>query len=778
MGPRRALVEFKKLKTKHEKGKLKREAFEKQVALLRASSKGTEWKVDVEGNWYKKVDQEWLKDNIDFNTELSPQTLWQLLVMVIKGFVTYLPKRIAFLGFITGVAFVFHTYLVIYPNGGYWPGTNATLDRVLALTTNQGRAVALWTIGSYLLITLFRRVRHLGIKKIVSGCVKAPKRVVQSFTNKQGHVMKFFLILTSILLVLSDQVIKNEAIAYTLIIGAVMGLVVYKSDLSYLVLRLGYQDFARFFKLKNKGFKDIYFDGYQVAVVGAMLLYVVLPKKALFIYGTVFVLILLIFYKQLMQLKNKSKVVSFFALLTFNVGVMALFKVYADDGGVEEAGGFIEWITSPGAFTAVTIGMPPAIGAGLGGLIAIVTDGVGFVDAFVEDELEGFVDLVDDAIDQGSALADDAAEALEEAVTEGAALVEDATEVVEDAILEGSEMIDDAVESVEDALEAGSDLLDDALEAGVEAFDTLADSFEDADDVMEDLYDLVYGSPADKADALADLAEIAWEVPGELGDLISDGSDYVLTSGLADALFDSFDNLVPDWVVKGLEDSAGEAWDMMGAVKDLADMAGWIPEDSPIGGIMDKAGMLKDALENFGMGDNMVYAGIKSYLSNKFKGAIFDKNPALVLMDSLTTLLVGGSEAGEIISPGKTIQGSANFIIDKLTDLYNGTDDAGGRLDNGKYGGVLKVTDETTELIADAVYNPNEFAKDFEDVMTSDDFYDGMYETNKNLWKPKEGSWFIKRAGCYAGEKTCEGLIKIADGVHIFSSWLGSKFGG
>lgn len=105
--------------------------------------------------------------------------------------------------------------------------------------------------------------------------------------------------------------------------------------------------------------------------------------------------------------------------------------------------------------------------------------------------------------------------------------------------------------------------------------------------------------------------------------------------------------------------------------------------------------------------------------------------------------------------------------------MYNGTDDVSKRLDAGKYGGTWKEMDNLTEFVAEAAYDPN-FKKDFDNVVTSDEFYEDMYKSNDKLWKPKEGSWAIKRAGCYVGKKATEQFINVANGVKNISSWLGS----
>ena len=361
-----------------------------------------------------------------------------------------------------------------------------------------------------------------------------------------------------------------------------------------------------------------------------------------------------------------------------------------------------------------------------------------------------------------------------------AADVRDGIEVAGDALSEGATIAGETLGGMAaDIGEFVENVAEDSAIAAISVGSTMAEGLSGTASALEDLYTVMYGSdPNDRLESLSDLAETAWELPGIIGDKLSEGQQFIFTSTLSDTLFNGFDSLIPEWFVKGAESTAGEVWDNMGAIKDLADLAGFIPEGNQLAGLMGHAGIVKDALENFGLGDNPIYATVKSLVTDKIKGTITKYNPGVTLMDSLTTLLIGGSEASNIISPGKTIGGSINLVIDRMTDLYNGTDDAASRIDAGKYGGAIKVADETTELLADAVYNPETFAEDFNTVMTSDDFYDGLYDSNAALWRPAEGSWAIKRGACYVGETVTEGFIKIGDGVREMSSWLGDKFGG
>ncbi len=757
---KKAIKNFDTLKRKHKKGKIGDEIYGRSVNDISAvSNDGYQWKVDTDGNWYKNVNGEWVKDNVNLADKKSPQTLMQLLVMIIKSMLTYIPKKLLFMLIITAITFLVHTYLVIYPNGGYWPGTNATLDKILALKGNEKSGLAFWTILSFLIVSLLRRVRNLGFKKVISGFYTGPVRVFKSTFSKSKNYLPFFMITSATLLLLAQFLIKNSAIAYLFIIAAVLAIITYKSDLSYMFLRLGYQDLLRLFKKKNGRFNDIYFDGFQLAVIISMLLYITLPYRPVSVYLFCLLAIASLFYKKINKSNKLTSKLMILTVIGLNLSVFFISRVYADDGGVYEAGGFIPWITSPGAITAVILGLPPALGASIGALIALVTSTNDLMDTFVYDASDYAAEDIDYESEEYDV--DESEEYSDVDEDEYDVEAEDDEDTAEDTEY-------DVEDEDEDEDEEYSDDSEEEYDEDEEEY--IDDDDYDVDEILEDLYDSVFGTPIDKVEGIIGLSEVAME-------LSVDASDFILTSTALNTIFDGFDSIVPSWFEEGAKDTANEAWDYMGATKDLMDLADLIPKDSTIPGIMDAAGMFKDALDNMGLGDSMGYAAVKSFMSNKIKSFIFDKdvNPGLVLMDVLTTVLIGESEASKIISPGKTIQGGANFIIDKITDVYNGTDDVSKRLKNGDYGGVWKVADESTELIADAVYNPNEFKKDFENVVTSDEFYDGMYDTNKALWKPKEGSWAVKRGACYIGEKTCEGFIKIADGVHMFSSWLGSK---
>ena len=757
----KALKEYRLLKEKKDQGKIKEKKFEKAVGKISGISEdGVQWKVDKDGNWMRNDNGEWIKDTIKIKKPpQGPQTLFQLLVLIVKGIFKNLPKKLLYFGVIVLVSFLVHTYLVVFPNGGFAMGTNKTLDKTLALVGNEARGTVFWTISAYLITSVIRRIISIGPGNFIGGIFTGPVRLVKSMFSKKGRFISVFALCTLVFLLLGQVLIKNTAIAYTLLIGAVLAIISFKFDISYLVIKLGYQDFARFFKRKKAEFNDIYFDAFQLAIIASMILYSFLNEKPLYIYlicGFMVAMYILAKFKKTNKIAAQLFV---FGLAGLNIAFIYMLKAYADDGGADEVGGAKNWIGSQGSGTAAAIGLPPSIGAGVGGLIGIVTGGGDFTGPYVD---------VEDYSDEGD-YSDTENEEVEEVEESDEEPVEESEEITEET--EDDEESDDNEEDEDEYDEEDDEEDNEEDEEFIEKFE------EEMFEHLEDLQDLMFGDPEDQLEVLKDWAEKGYELPGEIGDAISNGQDFVLTTDIMDKIFDTYDGLVPDWFEKAAEDTANEAWDYMGVANDL--FGDYLPEGSPISGLMDAAGILKDAFDNVGMGDNVVYAGVKSFLSNKIKSLAFDlklNNPSalpLVIMDTLVTIFAGGSDAGNILSPGKTIQGGANFIIDKLTDLYNGTDDVSKRLDAGKYGGTWKEMDNLTEFAAEAAYDPN-FKKDFDNVVTSDEFYDGMYKTNEKLWKPAEGSWAIKRAGCYVGKKATEQVINVVNGVKKISSWLGS----
>jgi len=184
-----------------------------------------------------------------------------------------------------------------------------------------------------------------------------------------------------------------------------------------------------------------------------------------------------------------------------------------------------------------------------------------------------------------------------------------------------------------------------------------------------------------------------------------------------------------------------------------------------------------DALKNVGQGDSYLDGLLKSAGSNYLTWAVGETSagPTVALYEVANWLLFGGTEIKDIVSHVNTLKEGSNMLYDKIKDTIYGTDEATKRLESGHYGRNLQNLHHATEILAEWSYNEGQMAEDLSAVVTDDGFYEGMRETNRELWKPKEDAWAVKRGVLWLGEKAFEGWINIAEATKDTAQYLGEK---
>jgi hypothetical protein len=376
----KAYKEFEKLQHQHKKKKITDEEFKQKINNLTAVSKeGVNWRVDTEGNWYKYDGNRWISG--DIKKALTPKinNTFQLFIVLIKSFITNIPKlaiRFLILGLIT---LIIHTYFVIFPNGGFAPSSSSVfLNNILALGNNVTISTFFWTILTYIITTFLFKLKALGFKKFFSGLVKGPVRALKSLGKKY---LSIYSVLTIIVLLINAFILKNKILAITISIGAFFGIVTHKYSLGYITLKLMHSDVSRLLKRKDYEFNDKIYDILQLALISGSLFFAFVPNQPISIYIVTVGFLLLAFSQKLVNLR-KTKMASFIIFFLVTFLWFNIIKVFADDGGVAEAGGFSNWIGSPGSGRAVLIGLPPAIGSAIGGIIGILTNTGNFVNIF------------------------------------------------------------------------------------------------------------------------------------------------------------------------------------------------------------------------------------------------------------------------------------------------------------------------------------------------------------------------------------------------------------
>lgn len=738
--------------------------------------------------------------------EKAPESLFQLLILLVKGFIKNIPKTLIKIGIIALLVFLLHTYLVIYPNGGF-SSMGTKLSDMLSLKQSKNTGTILWTIMSTSLLSSFTLMRTRGIPNFFKGILLLPPRLITSFSKRNGILMS---LLCGVTYLLSYYLIKNAMLTLVLAIALLLSVAAFRASFTYVIMRLGHSDFYRLIRQKGHVFNEQSHMVLLFSISIGLLLYTLLPKS---FFSVAIVVLLLVAFLVLNFTKknNRTKAVGFF--LITGLYTLSSNLILGDDGGVREAGGLINWIGSPGAFTAVTLGLPPAIGSALGGIIAITLGENGMANIFTEfsdtisdavnETVEDLGELVDDMTnpeimtDTINGTVDDMSEMAGDAID----FIAESADVAEDTIKHTVSDMDDMIDDTSDAISDGIDILSETWSA---TSADLTDIYEGLTDpaIMNETIANTYGDLADIASDIYENPDILWDTlttsSADITGIIQGLQDNLLTSDSIDWIADNFDALVPDWVVKAAADSAGEAWDLIGNIKGLGDLAGVIPDGNPLADFLGNAGIVKDALENFGKGDNPIYATIKSWASNAVKGAatsmtLADGTTAMSptgVMELVSNIFLNGTGADTIVNPGKTIQGTANFIMDSVADLLNGTNDTASRLEAGDYGGFYQTMNQAFAETADAVYNTSDFVQRLEENYTIGEFFDDMRTNNTNLWKVKEDSFMTRafdqlasqpgsifqvinnRNASLLGEKAFEAITYVGEGwTYIGKGW-------
>lgn len=182
------------------------------------------------------------------------------------------------------------------------------------------------------------------------------------------------------------------------------------------------------------------------------------------------------------------------------------------------------------------------------------------------------------------------------------------------------------------------------------------------------------------------------------------------------------------------------------------------------------AGVLSDTLSNmtprvtpddkYIEGDSVPYALSKATLAGGASLSLGKSSPGLGVMELGNFVAFGGSKASDIISPGKTITGGINAAVD---GLRHGTDYMADAASAGKYGPCVKNLAALSEETGKALGDPQQFAGDFSNVVSDQQFYDDMYQSSYELWKPPADAGTLKTVACGAGELATDAVIKGAE---------------
>ncbi|MBN2147568.1 MAG: hypothetical protein JW726_09270, partial [Anaerolineales bacterium] len=304
-----------------------------------------------------------------------PKSLAELLLLLLKGYIKRWFIRLPLALAASLLVWVVHTFLLVGPNGGFAPGTNRILDLVLALQGRMVQGTLFWTLLSMLVASSLGRIFRTGPINTIQRVIATPGWVLHSFQQSRlaGAAILLGCGATTVLAGVIQGNLLNNFLLSLLVVGS---LIAQRESFPGLVASLAWSDTQRLIKPK----KTVPF---QLAWVGAGLsgaalgfLWATLLTFSRYApyCGCASVLLLLGIMVALIVVQKSKPALGATLLLLAVVGATAfsITPALADDGGWEEAGGDIgSWVQSEGAVKAVTMGIPPTLGAGIGVLIGL-----------------------------------------------------------------------------------------------------------------------------------------------------------------------------------------------------------------------------------------------------------------------------------------------------------------------------------------------------------------------------------------------------------------------
>ncbi|MBN2147566.1 MAG: hypothetical protein JW726_09260 [Anaerolineales bacterium] len=297
-----------------------------------------------------------------------PESLVELGLLILRGmFKSFFIKLLfAFLTLI--FVWVLHTYLLVGPNGGFFPGVSPVLDAILALQGQMASGTLFWGMLFGLISMVLARVWQMGPAGTAKMVISTPKWLVSCFQQTRMVSLPILTGNAAIALIVGT-VINNRPITLLLVLASLGAIIAQNTSLPGVVARLAWSDAQRLL-----GKKRPYHPGWTgSAVVGlglGFLAAAILPFVPYCGLGGAFFLIGITGLTIFLLLFGKPKAGATLMVLLLAFSLLAA-PALADDGGWEEAGGTLgDWLQSQGAVQAIVQGLPPAAAATFLGWLA------------------------------------------------------------------------------------------------------------------------------------------------------------------------------------------------------------------------------------------------------------------------------------------------------------------------------------------------------------------------------------------------------------------------
>lgn len=378
---------YRQLRAQLGAGAIGPQAFTAAVAALRFQDQdGTWWQVrETDGAWLRWDGQGWVRGTPDRKRKGSgpqkqgtgPQTLKELLQMLIEGMFTGWVKNIPIVLISMAVVWFVHTYLLVFINEGFNPD-NPFLAMLLVLKGNEVAGTLVWAFLGALAWAVVHKVRTGTLGASISRLGGTPEAMSVSVREAGPSAMPLLLGCGGVTL-LVGALLGNALLCLQFIILLAGALVARETSIIATAFRLGWSDYHRSrdpsapLPAFNNAWPNMGMTGGLCGFLMALVLVLILPggfRWIAYIIGIIFVVLMFVMNRGGQQTRFTAV---FSLLLMVPLALLVLVSlVRGDDGGISEATG--PWIQSEGAVAAIALGAPAAVGAVAGAGIMSAAD--------------------------------------------------------------------------------------------------------------------------------------------------------------------------------------------------------------------------------------------------------------------------------------------------------------------------------------------------------------------------------------------------------------------
>ena len=306
----------------------------------------------------------------------TPQTLWQLAVLMVRSWLENLPTTIVTSVVTAALAWFFHTWLLVGSNQTIWRATNPILYLMLNTLQNPRGGVVFLAVASYFVNSFLARLFSSPVAW-ARGLVLFPSWLVRAFRKLKARAL-IPLFLGGVVAVVIVSRMHNYMTAWAYAAGFLLVTMALDMSFEHMALRLALSDLRRVLKVRlapygaESEYAFLLFPGLAIGFAAAAMRRTPARWAQFTFWGVLFVVLLAVAGSMLRRRKGARAAEALLLFLAFMCTVaMVVTPTLADDGGWPESGRTIRGLISNAGWPMVrTLGIPAAEAALLAGLLA------------------------------------------------------------------------------------------------------------------------------------------------------------------------------------------------------------------------------------------------------------------------------------------------------------------------------------------------------------------------------------------------------------------------